>query len=143
MNDLTMLAVTKLLAKDLGDFKAPEGVHEIDETLTIHVKATVKKSPDGLFTPTVEIPLLATMALILEKAGFMRETAKALLIDAMTEALVDASNSSDRVVERVKDIEEAMKHVQAVTAALPKKIRSGPTKVEGEVEVEVVELEPV
>lgn len=129
MNDLVTMALAKTFEKQAKAIKIPAGEYAIDTTLTISVKGTVKKLDDHLFTPTVDIPLLTTMALLLEKSGFQRELSKDLLIEAMQEALAMNVEASEVVAERVKDIEAAMLHVQEVTAALPKRPRSGATYV--------------
>ena len=68
MDNLTKLAISKALEKDTKNFKATPGVHDIDTTITLRVKGTVKKGADSDYTPTVDIPLLPTLALVLEKA---------------------------------------------------------------------------
>lgn len=139
MNDVVTIALGKALEKAGKQIKLPAGEHAVDTTLTLRVRGTVKKGQDHEYTPTVDIPLLATMALLLEKSGFQRERSKELLIDAMREAL-DADVEGDEVVaERVKDIEAAMVHVREVTAALPKKTKAGPTNVA----VEIIDETPI
>jgi hypothetical protein len=129
MDDLTKLAISKSLDKSLKGFKAEPGVHNIDTTVSIRVQGTIAKGADAPYTPTVDIPMLPTLAIVLEKAGFQRETAKRLLIEAMTEALAAGEQAAGPVADRVKDIETAMTHVRQVTNALPKKIKSGATTV--------------
>lgn len=129
MDNLTKLAIAKSLEKATKNFKAEPGLHNIDTTITLRVKGTVKKGEDSDYTPTVDIPLLPTLALVMEKAGFMRERAKELLIEAMTEALELSAKGDEFVADRVKNIDEAMAHVREVTGALPKKTKSGQTNV--------------
>jgi hypothetical protein len=142
MDNLTKLAISKALEKDTKNFKATPGVHDIDTTITLRVKGTVKKGEDSDYTPTVDIPLLPTLALVMEKAGFMRELAKKLLVEAMTEALELSAKGEELVADRVKNIDEAMAHVREVTKALPKKTKSGATSVKVTVE-EVAPVEEV
>jgi hypothetical protein len=134
MNDLLKLAIAKKLEKDTKEFKPAPGIHDIDETFTVHVKGTLTKLADVEYTPTVDIPLIPTLALVLEKAGFQRELAKKLLVEAMTEALT-IGEKGEHVAERVKDIEAATAHVKEVTGALPKKTKSGATKVDIQIEL--------
>lgn len=129
MNDLVTMALAKTLEKQAKAIKIPAGEYEIDTTLTISVKGTVKKLEDHDFKPTIDIPLLTTMALLLEKSGFQRELSKKLLIEAMQEAIGANVEASEVVAERVKDIEAAMLHVQEVTDALPRRQRNGATFV--------------
>jgi hypothetical protein len=130
MDDELAILLAKALTKQTKGQTLAAGDYEIDETITLHVHGTARKLPDVPYTPTVAIPLLATMALLLEKSGFQREVSKALLIDAMTEALNTDVIASPIVAERVRDIETAMEHVRQVTGDLPKEIRSGATNVD-------------
>lgn len=138
MNDLLKVALAKLLEKDTKGVKLPVGVHTVDQTVVLKLKGQVTKAKDVPYTPTVDIPMLTTLALVLEKSGFQRERSKLLLVEAMTEALALGEKGSEHVAERVKDIETAMGHVREVTGALPKKTKSGATKVEVELEEVVV-----
>jgi len=127
------------LLKDTPD--VPVGVVEVDETVTLHVKATIRRNQDGEYTPTVSIPLKATLALLLAKMGFQRERAAELLVDAMTEALNEGLLGEETVLARLADVDAAMARVTAITAALPKETRKGAVTVKGS--VEVIEPEPV
>ena len=137
MQDVLLVALAKHLSKNLPVL--PAGDYKIDETVTLHVKGTVRKGEDSEYTPTVDIPLLPTLALVLEKAGFQRERAKTLLVEAMQEALTADVEGNDLIKARIKDVEAAMGHVRQITGALPKKTRTGATTVR----VTVQELEPV
>lgn len=130
LNDLTKVALAKLLEKDTKGVVIAPGVHNVDETVVIKLQGTITKGAPVNYTPTVDIPMLTTLALVLEKSGFQRERSKALLVEAMTEALALGEQGSEHVAERVKDIEAAMGHVREVTEALPKKTKQGATKVE-------------
>lgn len=134
MDDLIKLALANSFKKATDNFKPVPGVHNIDATFTLHVKGTVTKSADGLSKPTVNIPLKTTLALILEKSGFMREHSKALLIEAMQEALALEAKGEEFVAERVKNIEEAMSHVEEIIGELPKVPKSGRTTIKVTVE---------
>lgn len=137
-NDLLTVALANYMKK--LDADVPVGVHPIDETITLHVSGSVTRQKDTMRTPTTEIPLLATMAFFLERAGATRDASKAMLIEAMTEALNADTESVPSVQSRVKDIESAMKHVRDITSKLPKKKVKGATLVN--VQVEVVATDP-
>lgn len=142
MQDAVVIALAKTLEKQAKPIKLAPGDHQIDETVTLRITGRVRKGEDNEFTPTVEIPMLATMALLLEKSGFQRERSKALLIEAMQEALdaqVVGNEKSAIIAERVNDIQTAMEHVQEITAALPKKMRSGTTTMV----VELIDTTPM
>jgi len=133
MDTLTKVVLAKLMEKETKGVALVPGVHNVDQTIVLKLSGTVTKLAPVEYTPTVDIPLLPTLALVLEKAGFQRERAKTLLVEAMTEALTIGDQGSEHVAERVKDIEVAMGHVREVTEALPKKTKQGATKVEVEV----------
>lgn len=139
MQDAVMVALANALTKNSKPIKLAVGEHAIDTTVTLKIRGTVKKGADNDYTPTVDIPLLSTMALLLEKSGFQREHSKGLLIEAMQEALALNVEADEVVAERVKDIEAAMEHVREVTGNLPKKTRSGPTNVA----VEIIDATPI
>lgn len=137
MHDILHVAIAKLL-KDTPDL--PVGTVEVDETVTLKVKATIRRNKDGEYTPTVSIPLKATLALLLAKMGFQRERAAELLVDAMTEALNEDRLGEETITARLADVDTAMERVQEITAALPKETRKGAVTVKGS--VEVIEPEP-
>lgn len=128
-------AILTAIAKSIETSPLTPGRHEVHGRVTFEVNGVIVKSNDSEYTPTVDIPLLATLALVLEKSGVTRENSKKLLIEAMQEAIVFGQSGSGAVSERVRDIETAMAEVRQVTAALPKKTRSGQTRVQAEVKV--------
>jgi hypothetical protein len=132
MHDILHVAIAKLL-KETPDL--PVGTVEVDETVTLKVKATVKRNRDNEYTPTVSIPLKATLALLLAKMGFQRERAAELLVDAMQDALNGGLLGEETVLARLADVDTAMQRVQEITAALPKETRKGAVTVKGSVVV--------
>lgn len=128
-------ALLVAIAKSIETNPLAPGRHEVHGKITFQVDGFITKGNDTEYTPTVDIPLLATLALVLEKSGFTREYSKSLLTQAMQEAIVLGQQGSEAIKERVKDIETAMAEVREVTNALPKKTRTGPTRVQAEVKV--------
>lgn len=128
-------ALLVAIQKSIETNPLPPGRHEVHGKITFQVDGFITKGNDSEYTPTVDIPLLTTLALVLEKSGITRERSKELLIEAMQEAIVFGQKGSETVSERVKDIEKAMAEVREVTNALPKKTRSGQTRVQAEVRV--------
>lgn len=128
-------AILTAIAKSIELSPLPVGRHEVHGQVTFQVDGVVIKGADTEYTPTVDIPLLSTLALVLEKSGITREHSKRLLVEAMQEAIVFNQKGSETVTERVRDIETAMAEVRQVTSALPKKTRSGATRVQAEVKV--------
>jgi len=134
INNLLKLAIANSFGKDTKEFKATPGTHNVDQVVTLRIKGQIKKALDGEYTPTVDIPLLPTLALLLEKSGFQRELSKKLLVEAMTEALSWGDKASEDIESKTKDIQEAMAHVREITNKLPKKTKSGATTVKVSIE---------
>ena len=129
MDNITIVALAKVLEKQAKAIAISAGTYAIDTIINLSVKGQLRKSEDVEYTPTVDIPLLMTLALVMKKAGFQRENAKQILIEAMTEAINNDEKASPIMAQYLLDVTESMNHVRQVTEALPKKIRSGPTMV--------------
>ena len=142
MNNATKIALAKLLAKEVDGLDLPVGNVEVDKVVTLHVKAGITRRKDGEYTPTVSVPLKATMALLLARMGFQRDVASKLLVEVMTEALKADKLADEGIVNLLADVDAAMEMVQEITDALPKERRKGATVVSGSVEVvaEVAEV---
>lgn len=124
------------IVKGMGDLPdLVPGNYDIDETLTIHVSGSVKRAEDGKYTPTTSIPVKATLALVLHLAGFQRERAMELLVEAMTKALAESKQATPEIEALLADVETANKRVLASIAKLPKAPRKGATTVDTTVEV--------
>ena len=95
----------------------------------------MKKGEDTLYTPTPELLTLSSLAILLEKSGFTRERSSQLLIESMKEAHELGKNPSEAINERINDVNAAIARVREITAAMPKKTRSGRTTVNATVEV--------
>jgi xanthine/CO dehydrogenase XdhC/CoxF family maturation factor len=119
--------ITAAIAHELKAGKLPPGVHHVDTTITFKVTGTVKKNEDEPYTPTAEIPLLPTMALLLEKAGIVGDAAINMLATAMKEALILNEKPEDAIKSKLKDYYAAEKKVLAMIGDLPEKKRSGKT----------------
>jgi hypothetical protein len=102
------------------------GRHFFDEVLTVRVSGTVEKQADQLVAPTTSVPLILTLALFWEKAGIARDHALRMLREAITEAMSEGADKSERIEARMKDVEAAVKAVKDdLIAKLPKAKRSG------------------
>ncbi len=114
------------------------GRHYFDDVLTIRVSGTVEKQNDQLVAPTTSVPLIPTLALFWEKAGIAREHAMNMLREAITEAMTEGTDKSERIEARMKDVETAVKAVKdELIAKLPKARRSGKV-VTKDLDVEIV-----
>lgn len=126
MNDALLVAISKLIETPT---LAP-GVHPVNGEVTFRVNGCVKKSEDTEYVPTVDIPLITSLALVLEKSGITRERSMTLLVEAMQEALALGNHGSDHIQERINDVQEAIARVREITNSLPKKTRTGRTTVD-------------
>lgn len=136
MNQVLLAALNGVVSKlaKAGGPVAP-GFYNVDETVTIRVAGTVEKLDDEVYTPTVDIPLLTTIALFIDNlCGKVQDiqVAKVLdiLVESMTAALTADAKANPVIAARLKDIDAAMAKVRSVTAALPSKVRTGKTKVD-------------
>jgi hypothetical protein len=151
MNSVLTTAIAKHFDKLAKTMPIAPGAYEIDTVVTLEIKGSLKKGNPTLATPTVEIPLISTMALLLKKMGFQREKAAEILRECMTESLQmkenpqpDDKTSAELIAERIADAEAAIAFVkESVLQRLPKQPKAGPTNVTVVVKEIVEEPEPV
>lgn len=133
-------AVTMALSKCIKDTAAASArkdltVGEIEIDTVVRIKGTLKVGADYERTPTVSVPLIETMALLLHNSGFTREKSKSMLIAAMQGALSETGKGQGAIAEAYKEIiAEASKHVTDTLAALPKVTVRGAVTTKLEVE---------
>jgi hypothetical protein len=125
MTDPVLVALLKTLK--VPDLSA--GEYHIDQTITLHIKGDVTKERDELYTPTVQVPQKLLMACLLERLGAIRSCTMDVITQAMTDAIRMNESGSTHLGNFLKDYEDAMDNVQTVLGNLPKKTRSGKTKV--------------
>lgn len=130
--DAIMLAALNAVLAKLAKASGPlaPGSYAVDETVTVRIAGTVDKGEDEVYTPTVDIPLKRTMALLLARMGVQREAAMAAMVAAMTDALNAGRNADADIDAYMADVDAAMARVQSVTASLPPKTRTGKTRVD-------------
>lgn len=137
---------TMAVAKAVKDAEAKKvrknlevGHHKI-ENLVVEINGHINVAEDEEYTPTVEIPIKATLALFIRYCGVTRAAATDALVRAMTNA-IDADEKGDeksrRIFDEIKasqeDIDACKQVVDASMMELPKKMRSG--KVTSKLEV--------
>lgn len=133
--DLGNLVISKLLAKGAATPTTP-GVYGVRGTVTLEIDAKVSRLEDGEYTPTADIPLLATMAILLARAGITREASARLIIEAATQAVATGGKVGDELADRVEDAEEAIALLKVnLGKNLPKKSRRGQTRVTGDIKL--------
>jgi len=117
-----------LIGKALKDeeVQLEPGRYEFDEVVTLHVSGSVKKENDTLCSPTVSIPLIATLALFWEKSGITQDHALRMLKEAISEALSAGKDTSEEIQSRMKHVEKAIQTVkEGLLDQLPKVKRCG------------------
>lgn len=124
-----MLANAKaLIAKSWKneDAELSVGKHEVNETLIVRVHGQVEKHDDQMIAPTISIPIIPVLAFFWERAGIERDAAMTMLRDAITEAMHENRKEDASVMQRIEDMEKAIKAVRTdLIATLPKMPRSG------------------
>jgi hypothetical protein len=126
MSTETAKIVSSLLNDVVGTKVTRQGLTHINERIIIDITGTVNKFPEEMYTPTVSIPLKATLALALKKAGFQRENIIKILVATMQEALT-LDESAVKSMEKLVGESEAK--VKEIVGKLPKQTRAGKTTV--------------
>lgn len=141
MKALTMIALANYFEKAAKPLKGNlrKGEHLIDETLVLKVKGVIKKGEDVEYTPTIKIPMLATLALFIEKSGIVGDNISNMLVESMNEALEMKDEVKSIIEHRLKDITAAEKRVQELTKKLDLATRNGSCNVK--IECKSVEFE--
>ncbi|MHB8971246.1 MAG: hypothetical protein ACYC4N_12435 [Pirellulaceae bacterium] len=123
--DANLMALIGKALKDDELFLKP-GRYEYDEVVTLHVSGSVRKENDTLCSPTVSIPLIATLALFWEKSGITQDHALRMLKEAITEALSAGKDTSEEIQSRIKHVEKAIQVVREnLLEELPKVRKNG------------------
>jgi len=124
MNEATKIALTKLSSViETNRELLAVGKHDID--VTVNVKGHITVGEDYEATPTVSIPLKASLAHFIRLCGITRDVACIKLQQAMKAALEDEEKGEMKIRE-VTDIDEAMKKLQKdVLQKLPKMTKKG------------------
>ena len=124
MNETLKLALSKLPVK--ADRTAiAVGTHTIDTT--VRVQGTIKVGEDYESTPTVSIPLKATICHLFRVMGVTRDIAAKHLYDAMKAALEDEEDAEKLLQESTVDFDGMSKKLEKeVLQKLPKMQKKGP-----------------
>lgn len=130
----TIIALAKYAADQKAGTLTP-GVHEVNEEIRLKLVGSISKSADVEYTPTSSVPWKLVTALLLERMGVTRDAAAKMILETCKEAietqrLLDSGNEvAEHLTAKLKNISEAEKQVEKIVTALPKKTKSGPTKV--------------
>lgn len=123
MDNEIILALSKYFNNLAKGLDIAPGNIQIDTEVVVRLEGELVRKKDFQRAPTVSIPLIPTMALLIQRLGIQRETAKALIFEVMLEAILDKSTLEEKYElfeTHIKDVEAAMEHVQEITQSLPK-----------------------
>ncbi len=102
------------------------GRHWIDDEIFVRVSGTVEKREDQFISSTISIPLILTLALLIEKMGITRDHALRMLRQSITEAMIAGVSDNACIKERITDVEKAVGTVRKeLIDQLPKMKRCG------------------
>lgn len=103
-----------------------EGRHYYDDVLVVRLTGSVEKHSDQMVNPTVSIPLVPTMALLLEKCGVNKDESLQLLREAITEAMTERVKEDTHILQCIDDVQAAISLVKKdLIDQLPKMHRTG------------------
>ena len=117
-----------LIGKALKDeeVQLEPGRYEFDEVVTLHVCRHRPKENDTLCSPTVSIPLIATLALFWEKSGITQRSRLADAAGGDHRGPAAGKDTSAEIQSRMKHVEKAIQTVKEdLLDQLPKVKRSG------------------
>ena len=112
-----------------GDKLSP-GLHSVPAfTVTVN-GGGLSVSEDETYTPTVSVPLLATLTIALHRSGFQRDAIAALILEAATIAIGKDEKVGDELETTIAYVATEVKALQArLSTDLPKKVRKGKVRV--------------
>jgi hypothetical protein len=115
------------------------GTHMIDEIVSFRISGAVEKKEDQFVAPTVSIPWVAAVGLLLEKIGVSSDDAVESLGEAIEEAMTEGKDTERNIQNRMDDVEKAITLVrEKLLQQLPKKKRAG-SVITKDVVVETIE----
>jgi hypothetical protein len=122
---LQKLALSNIeLSKEERKKIAP-GKHNVSFTVT--VDGTLDVAANESYTPTVDIPLIPSMALALKKMGVQREHFLGVLKDAMVEVLAADKTMREAMIKEV-GLADFESDFRKTLGTLPKRTRVGKVK---------------
>lgn len=123
--DSTLMAILgKIWSKNAPDLQP--GLTEVSGQYLLTVSGVVEKGEDTFVTPTVSIPLIATLAFLCEKLGVDRDSTVPVLRAAITEAMEAEMKEDGAIKAQIRHVAEAVEFVKKeILQGLPKMRRQG------------------
>ena len=140
LSPIEQLALSKIdLPKKVRDL-APVGKDQRVDFI-VHVRGAVEVQPDYEKAPAQQIPLYATVALVLKRVpGLQREKALALFAECMREAVLADEEARKVMLGEFPELEDIEDNVRTIVGELPKTPAKGAVKAN--LQVDVVHNEP-
>ena len=133
MNNLSpaqRILIAKATATAAKGDKLAAGLHSVPAFTVSVAGGELSVSEDEDYTPTVSVPLLATLTIALHRAGFQRDGIAALIVDAASIAIGTGAKVGDELETTIAYVATEVKALQARLASdLPKKTRKGKVRV--------------
>jgi len=122
--------VARATAKAAKGDKLAAGLHNVPSFTVTVAGGELSVSEDETYTPTVSVPLLATLTIALHRAGFQRDGIATIIVDAASIAIGKGGKVGDELETTIAYVQTEVKALQArLSADLPKKIRKGKIRV--------------
>jgi hypothetical protein len=123
LTEIQKLALEKLSVK-ADRTQITSGTHTV-QPFTIEVRGALTVSADETYTPTVDIPLIPTVALALKKMGVQRAHFLKVMREAVNEVVLADRNMRSALIAQSGLEEFEAEFRQKVLAELPNKTRNG------------------
>ena len=134
----TIIALSKQFAptsKLVKDARKLVPVGTVTVNAVVALEGELKVGADYPTTPTVSVPLLRSLCLLAQRAGFQGPAALALIGDVLADVLADDGLDANKALaDLTKDAEEQLKTLRTeLTDKLPKQPRKGACSFKGAV----------
>ena len=134
MNSVVAIAIEKLVSKIKGQIEV--GTHQVDEYVTLHVQAEVKKFADEQYIPTVKIPKDLLLLYAMSIMGFQKFNFEQIVNDFMDIYLQKGESAFQEVLSKIKNLDDIEKRYQEnIKERMPLQTRTGKTVVKGNLEI--------
>lgn len=131
-----MVALEKMLDKmTKGSPALPPGTYIVKDQLVIELDCVINKDNDEKYIPTISIPLKTVLALMLQKAGAIRDHIANLMKECMVQAVTGGASLKELLQSETEEVEKYMDEVNTICASGGTSTRTGKTFVKGSISV--------
>jgi len=134
MDSVLATAIEKLVSKMKTQINS--GTYQIDEYITLHVEAEVKKHEDEDYIGTVKIPKDMLLLYAMSIMGFQKFNFEQIVNDFMDIYLQQGEAAFKEILSKIKNLDEIEKRYQEnIKERMPLQKRTGKTVVKGSIQV--------